>query len=148
MNNSSPGKVSIGSSIRFIEDKRHLYDAYENSGVLIYAMQDLFNRIDEYEEEQKNAEIKKQFQIKLSYIEIYNENIYDLLAEDKHLISTKQLGLNEGKDKQFVIKGAREIDVTRIQEVLELIKIGESNRHYAETQLNHQSSRSHTLFRL
>ena len=73
MNNSSPGKISMGSSIRFIEDKRHLYDAYENSGVLIYAMQDLFNRIDELEDEQKNSDNKKVFQIKLSYIEIYNE---------------------------------------------------------------------------
>ena len=36
--NNSPGKASLGSSIRFIEDKRHLYDAYENSGVLIFAM--------------------------------------------------------------------------------------------------------------
>lgn len=56
--------------------------------------------------------------------------------------------VHEGRDKQFVIKGAQEILVSRIQEVLELIQIGERNRHYAETQLNHCSSRSHTLFRL
>lgn len=32
---------------------------------------------------------KKIFQITLSYIEIYNENIYDLLSEDKKLIDPK-----------------------------------------------------------
>lgn len=32
--------------------------------------------------------------------------------------------------------------------MLELIKIGERNKHYAETFLNHCSSRSHTMFRL
>lgn len=35
------------NSIRFIEDKRNVLDAYENSGVLIFAMQDLFDRIEE-----------------------------------------------------------------------------------------------------
>ena len=38
--------------------------------------------------------------------------------------------------------------VSTIQEVLSLIQYGEKNRHYAETHLNHCSSRSHTLFRL
>ena len=31
---------------------------------------------------------------------------------------------------------------------MKLLKMGEYNRHYAETRMNHQSSRSHTLFRL
>ncbi len=29
-----------------------------------------------------------------------------------------------------------------------MLKLGEYHRHYAETRMNHQSSRSHTLFRL
>ena len=31
---------------------------------------------------------------------------------------------------------------------LRLLRLGEYHRHYAETKMNHQSSRSHTLFRL
>jgi Kinesin motor domain len=31
---------------------------------------------------------------------------------------------------------------------MKLLKLGEYHRHYAETRMNHQSSRSHTLFRL
>ena len=89
-----------------------------------------------------------QFQIKLSYIEIYNEMIHDLLASDRQAITEQVLSIHEGKDKEFFVKGAREVEVTSIHEVLDLIKIGERNRHYAETFLNHCSSRSHTLFRL
>lgn len=99
----------MGSSIRFIEDKRHLYDAYENSGVLIFAMQDLFNRIEEQEAVQKNEPDKKHFFITLSYVEIYNESIYDLLVDNESMIGPKCLNLHEGRDKQFVIKGAKEV---------------------------------------
>lgn len=34
------------------------------------------------------------------------------------------------------------------EDCLEILKIGEFNRHYAATSMNHQSSRSHTIFRL
>lgn len=89
-----------------------------------------------------------QFQVKLSYIEIYNEMIHDLLASDRQSISEHVLSIHEGKDKEFFVKGANEVEVRSIPEVLDLIAVGERNRHYAETYLNHSSSRSHTLFRL
>ena len=38
--------------------------------------------------------------------------------------------------------------VESLEECLELLRLGELNRHYAETKMNHQSSRSHTIFRL
>jgi len=38
--------------------------------------------------------------------------------------------------------------VSSITEIIEKLKKGESNRHYAETVMNHTSSRSHTIFRL
>ena len=55
-----------------------MYETFENSGVLIFAMQDLFTKISEIENSQRDI----QFQIKLSYIEIYNEVIYDLLCDN------------------------------------------------------------------
>ena len=83
-----------------------MYDAYENSGVLIFAMQDLFNRIEELDVAQKNETVKKKFFITLSYIEIYNENIYDLLVDNQDMMGPQNLHLNEGRDKQFIIRGA------------------------------------------
>jgi hypothetical protein len=50
--------------------------------------------------------------------------------------------------KEFYIKGATEEIVTSIDEVMQKIRRGETNRHYASTIMNHASSRSHTIFRL
>jgi hypothetical protein len=111
-------------------------------------MQDLFDKITQLENSCEGQQNERRFQIKLSYVEIYHEAVYDLLEHDKKRIGEKVLSIHEGKNKQFVVKGANEIQVSSIQEVLQLIQYGERNRHYAETFLNHCSSRSHTLFRL
>lgn len=74
--------------------------------------------------------------------------IFDLLAYDRSSLNEQVLHIHEDKNKNLIVKGANEINVTTINEVLQLIKYGEKNRHYAETFLNHCSSRSHTLFRL
>jgi len=66
---------------------RNLHETYENSGVLIFAMQDLFNKMSEIEITYRSMNNIVQFQIKLSYIEIYNEMIHDLLASDRQAIS-------------------------------------------------------------
>ena len=50
--------------------------------------------------------------------------------------------------QEFIVKNLKEISVFSLEEVIQLIHQGESNRHYAETILNHQSSRSHTIFRI
>lgn len=50
--------------------------------------------------------------------------------------------------KEFVIKNLKECNVTSLDDVFRLIQVGENNRHYAETILNHQSSRSHTVFKV
>ena len=72
--------------------------------------------------------------------------IYDLLAIQKDNLN--ELTIHETKNREFFVKGATEIEVETMQEVLELITLGENNRHYAETYHNHCSSRSHTIFRL
>jgi hypothetical protein len=46
------------------------------------------------------------------------------------------------------VRGLKEYVVESYEDCLKLLKLGEYHRHYAETRMNHQSSRSHTLFRL
>lgn len=46
------------------------------------------------------------------------------------------------------MRGLREVVVENFDDCLDLLRLGEFNRHYAQTKMNHQSSRSHTLFRL
>ena len=54
----------------------------------------------------------------------------------------------EDRRKEFIVRDLREVIVDNFAECVELLKLGEMNRSYAETKMNHQSSRSHTLFRL
>ena len=70
------------------------------------------------------------------------------MVEPGRAVGERSLPIHQATAKHFVVKGANEITVHNIEQVLQLIQLGESNRHYAETQLNHCSSRSHTLFRL
>jgi len=60
----------------------------------------------------------------------------------------ESLSLNEDKNKDFYIRGVIEEPVSSIEEILYFLRRGELNRHYAQTKLNHSSSRSHTMFRL
>jgi centromeric protein E len=87
-----------------------------------------------------------QFLLRASYLEVYNEQINDLLAEE-----------NQGKNLRIMaddpLKGAiikdliEEIVISR-DGLAELIERGESNRHYGSTNMNANSSRSHTIYRL
>ena len=43
--------LNATGTLKFLEDQRHLYDAYENSGVLLFSMQDLFDKIGQLENE-------------------------------------------------------------------------------------------------
>ena len=63
-------------------------------------------------------------------------------------LNNEILTVGESVDKEFYIKGLSEQVVTSIEEALDRLSRGEQNRHYAATNLNHHSSRSHTIFRL
>lgn len=56
--------------------------------------------------------------------------------------------IEEPKRKEFMVKNLREVIVENLDECLGLLKLGEMNRSYAATKMNHQSSRSHALYRL
>lgn len=82
------------------------------------------------------------FDVKCSYLEIYNENILDLLD---HSTVTK-IVLREDKDRAVYAEPCNEIQVTSIEEIVNLIKKGASNRSIACTNMNRESSRSHAVF--
>ncbi|CAD8123780.1 unnamed protein product [Paramecium sonneborni] len=112
------------------------YDQEE--GILKQALKDLFAEIQKQQD--------KQFFLRCSYVEIYTDQVYDLLSTQEKLSET--LLINEDYNREFVIKGAVEEIVTTIDEIMDILQFGESNRHYASTIMNHCSSRSHTIFRL
>jgi len=87
------------------------------------------------------ADTDIEFLVKASYLEIYMEKIKDLLDPVKN-----NLKVREEKSKGIWVEGATEVYVSSEQEVLEVIRAGTQNRVIAATQMNAESSRSHSLF--
>lgn len=111
-----------------------------DQGILQIAIREIFER--------QSLEIsQKRLKIKCSYLEIYNENVYDLLRETDQL--EMPLTIYEDINKaEFLVKNAVEKQIQDLSQSISILNLGEKNRHFAETKLNHHSSRSHTIFRL
>lgn len=79
--------------------------------------------------------------IKITYVEIYNEKIIDLLSD-----KDSSLSLREDIEKGVFIENVKEVVVNSYSEAYEIIGQGLKRRHVGETGMNEQSSRSHSVF--
>jgi hypothetical protein len=77
------------------------------------------------------------------FLQLYNEDINDLLAPEN-----LKLPIHESKENGVYVAGLREDIVVSPEQVLELLREGEANRHIGATKMNEGSSRSHTVFRM
>ncbi|KAM9102060.1 kinesin-like protein KIF27 isoform 2-T2 [Sarcophilus harrisii] len=109
--------------------------AEDKKGIIPRAIQDLFQSISE------NSSID--FNIKVSYIEVYKEDLRDLLELET---SIKDLHIREDEKGNTVIVGAKECSVENADEVMSLLEMGNAARHTGTTQMNEHSSRSHAVF--
>jgi len=90
------------------------------------------------------ADPSRLYMLKCSYVEIYLEEINDLLCAGK---DGKNRPLREVSG-QFVVSGLVETVVTSVAEVYAVIEKGNANRKVGVSNLNEHSSRSHSIFRL
>ncbi|XP_028806944.1 kinesin-like protein KIN-7N [Neltuma alba] len=104
-------------------------------GLIPRAVEDIFRKI--------QMASDREFLIRVSYMEIYNEEINDLLV-----VENQKLQIHESLERGIFVAGLREEIVNNAEQVLNLIKAGEVNRHFGETNMNARSSRSHTIFRM
>ncbi|KAG8512219.1 Kinesin-like protein KIF27, partial [Galemys pyrenaicus] len=104
-------------------------------GIIPRAIQEIFQNICE------NPSID--FNIKVSYIEVYKEELRDLLELET---SMKELHIREDEKGSTVIVGAKECQVESADEVMSLLEMGNAARHTGTTQMNEHSSRSHAIF--
>lgn len=112
--------------------------AFTFNGIIYLAIQDIFTIVNSRSQDE-------QFFITVSYTEIYNEQVFDLLA--KHEDLEKQLQIfEEPNGSKFKVLGQTKVRVETLEEVKKIIYYGETNRKYSETYFNHTSSRSHTIF--
>lgn len=82
-----------------------------------------------------------EYTVRVSYMEIYMERIRDLLAPQND-----NLPVHEEKNRGVYVKGLLEIYVSSVQEVYEVMRRGGNARAVAATNMNQESSRSHSIF--
>ncbi|XP_030479327.2 kinesin-like protein KIN-7N [Cannabis sativa] len=104
-------------------------------GIIQRAVEDIFQRIQMMSD--------REFLIRISYMEIYNEEINDLFA-----VENQKLPIHESLERGVFVAGLKEEIVNNAEQVLKLLEYGEANRHFGETNMNVRSSRSHTIFRM
>lgn len=91
-----------------------------------------------------------EYTIEVSFLEVYNEQLRDLLKE-----SSQGQGQGQSQSLQLVtnedsvsVQGCRSVGVSAPHEVYTLLDVARKNRVVAETKYNEHSSRSHSVFRL
>ncbi|XP_049367007.1 kinesin-like protein KIN-5D [Solanum verrucosum] len=113
-----------------------------DAGVIPRAVKQIFEIL-----EAQNAE----YSMKVTHLELYNEEITDLLApeectkyvDDK---SKKPIALMEDGKGGVLVRGLEEEIVSTANEIYKILEKGSAKRRTAETLLNKQSSRSHSIF--
>ena len=103
-------------------------------GIIPRMVKGIFARIAE-------APNEVEFSMKVSFLEIYNEKVRDLFDPKKN-----NLKIHESKEQGVYVKDMSESYVSDEQDVYKMLKIGNENRAIGVTNMNKQSSRSHSCF--
>ncbi|KIJ17540.1 hypothetical protein PAXINDRAFT_73078 [Paxillus involutus ATCC 200175] len=107
----------------------------DQPGIIPRAMKDVFSHI--------RRAPTREYLLRCSYLEIYNETIYDLLSPPSVSATQPVQIIGQG-----VLAPLREEVVTSLKSVREVMERGERHRRTASTDWNERSSRSHSVFRL
>lgn len=110
----------------------------ENPGLIFLAMQELFARIEELKD-------TKNFELSLSFLEIYNESIRDLLCPET---SSKKLVILEDSQEGIRVAHLSHHHPQTVEDVMDLVIRGNMNRTTSATDANETSSRSHAVLQI
>nr|GMD49687.1 kinesin-like protein KIN-8B [Ipomoea batatas] len=108
----------------------------EDPGLMVLSLNSIFDLI-------KQDDSCDKFEVTCSYLEVYNEVIYDLLEK-----SSGHLELREDPEQGIVVAGLRCIKVNSTDKILELLNLGNSRRKTDSTEVNLTSSRSHAVLEI
>ncbi|XP_070686864.1 kinesin-like protein KIF18A isoform X2 [Pempheris klunzingeri] len=116
--------------------KTHTMSGSQNDpGVMYRTMTELFKRMDDAKED-------KEFAVAFSYLEVYNEQIRDLLA------NAGPLAVREDSSKGVIVQGLTLHQPKSAEHILEALDSGNRNRTQHPTDMNATSSRSHAVFQI
>jgi len=127
---TSSGKTHTMQGSGTIEDGQGT-----GGGVVHMAARDIFSQI--------SNDPERVFLLRVSFIEIYNEEVRDLLLSG----NDKVLQIREDSARGVFVDATENV-VTDFQSLLTTLFAGEKHRAFASTGMNERSSRSHTIFRI
>ncbi|XP_051224842.1 kinesin-like protein KIN-8A [Lolium perenne] len=107
----------------------------ENPGVMVLAIKDLFLKVRQRSHDGSHT-------IQLSYLEVYNETVRDLLSPGR------PLHLREDKQQGTVAAGLTQYRAYSTDEVMKWLQQGNQNRTTEPTRVNETSSRSHAILQV
>ena len=119
-----------------------------NPGIMVLTLEELFNKV--------NSFADREYKLKFWLLEIYNENIRDLLKfykneNNKNALentSNEYLDLREDPEKGIIVSNITEISVNNSNDMLKILKRGNRNRTQESTGANETSSRSHAILQV
>ena len=106
----------------------------KKEGIMTRSITDLFKLL--------NNKKNKEFKMEVSYIEIYNEIIRDLLKEGN------VIDIHEDPNIGIILQGVKEVEVENNDTFYDLLSIGNRKRTTGSTNNNETSSRSHAVLRI
>jgi len=124
------GQTGAGKSFSMMG----VMDDPENKGIIPRITEQIFTAI-------QNGSDTIDWLLRVSYMEIYMEQIRDLLKP-----TNSNLPIHEEKGKGVYVKGLSELYVQSADEVYEIMRVGGEARKVASTNMNQESSRSHSIF--
>ncbi|KAG6603070.1 kinesin-like protein [Phytophthora cinnamomi] len=113
----------------------------EAPGVLPQALQYVMDELPR----RKDEDARPVTRVTATYLEIYNENVYDLLSP---AVRKRRALRVQDCDGKIQVRGAVEKPIKTLEEGLELLETGRRHKQMAETNCNSDSSRSHCVFTL
>jgi hypothetical protein len=114
----------------------------ERPGLIPRTCEDLFQRIEAAQGETPNIS----YNVRVSYFEVYNEHVRDLLVPVVPNQAPYYLKIRESPTEGPYVKDLTEVPVRHIGEILRHMKMGDASRTTASTKMNDTSSRSHAVF--
>ena len=123
----------------------------EEQGLIPRFLFDLFENLND----STNSKLeKRKYNLTVSFLEIYGEDIYDLLCENNsngangtdRSDSRSSLTIRENESGMVFVQGQQELQIQSASQAIDLLTAGSSQRITAATAMNAGSSRSHAVF--
>ncbi|KAL7525932.1 hypothetical protein ACHAXR_002550, partial [Thalassiosira sp. AJA248-18] len=140
---------------KFVENLQSGCNLSDNDGLIPRFMSDMFDSLFQRREASEKSLLQSRddnnsleqavslidFKVSASFLEVYGEDIYDLMDEDRNALK-----IREDSKKEVIICGLQSNPISNAFQAMNVLNTGTMNRTTASTLMNSTSSRSHAVF--